>query len=324
MAHPIWSDYFVTFDGDRCDFTIEYDGNIIYEGSAARRPNEQNIRIKINDICADYMRKQPIYSIFWLGTSNEPYEYAFKVTVYDDTTTEVEDVVFTYNYSYDRMSLSPNVINAPIAYVIPASAVLPTSSTGTIYVELFDGEGSIIEYPIPGVTPAEGMQLNAFVYLRNYSNFSEISVYRSEIGRQNFSVVPACAGQYVLYYRNALGGIDFLFVEGKALLKDDYTRHTIGIGTSNDVEGARQKANYQNDIARSWALHTGWIDDAGAANMHHLLGSTDVVLLDTSTNTIYSVNILNNKCEYKTYSNNGNRLVRYDIEVEFAQKMIRR
>lgn len=324
MAHPIWLDYFVTYEGDRCDFTIEHDSNIIYEGSAVRRPNEQIISIKINDICADYMRKMPIYSIFWLGTSNEPYEYAFKVTIYDDSTTEVDDVVFTYNYSFDRMLLGQGRLVAPISNIVSAHCVVPITYTHRSYVGVQDGEGNDIGNPVVGDTPAEGEQRTAWIYLRNYQGARHISFWESEIGDMEYFVEPACTAQYALYYRNALGGIDVLCVEGKALMKDDYTRHTIGVGTSNEVEGARQKVNYQNDIARSWALHTGWINDEGAANMHHLLGSTDVVLLDTETNTIYSVNIKNNNCEYKTYANNGNHLVRYDIEVELAQTLNRR
>lgn len=324
MAHPIWLDYFVTFDGDRCDFTIEYDGDIIYEGTAVRRPGTSTIQIKINDICADYLRKQPIYSIFWLGITSEPSEYTFTITLSDSSTTEVEDVVFTYNYSYDRMNLSPKSLSAPICNKISDNGVFSLSSLRTTYVELLDGEGNVFAYPVAGDTPSTANQSNAFAYLRNYSGAKGVSVFISGVGVTNFDVVPACEGQYILYYRNALGGIDFLLVEGKAVQTDNYTRHTIGTSTSNEKEGVRQNINYQNDIARSWTLHTGWIDDEGAANIHHLLGSTDVVLLDTSTNTIYSVNIKNNNCEYKTYSNNGNRLVRYDIEVELAQTLNRR
>ena len=58
--------------------------------------------------------------------------------------------------------------------------------------------------------------------------------------------------------------------------------------------------------------------------MHHLLGSTEMYLYDMQTEQLHPITLDNPQCEYKTYSNNGNQLVRYDIEATLAQNLTRR
>ena len=82
---------------------------------------------------------------------------------------------------------------------------------------------------------------------------------------------------------------------------------------------------YQNDISSSWILNTGWLNDDEASRMFNLLESTEVYLTDLNEpNVFIPVNITNNSCEYKTFRNNGKKKINYIIELEEANKKIRR
>jgi hypothetical protein len=58
--------------------------------------------------------------------------------------------------------------------------------------------------------------------------------------------------------------------------------------------------------------------------MHHLLNSTEVYLYDISEQRMIPVIIPSNSSEYRTFKNNGNRLVRYELNLQVAQNRIRR
>jgi hypothetical protein len=61
-----------------------------------------------------------------------------------------------------------------------------------------------------------------------------------------------------------------------------------------------------------------------AAKMHHLLGSTEVYLYDLEKDRMIPVVITDNECKYKTFQNEGGKLVEYEINVKVAKQMIRR
>ena len=62
MAIPIWKDKFVTLgSGAYHDFTV-YAGptnlaSVIYQGRAYKKPGEANVMVRVNDICADYLKQ---------------------------------------------------------------------------------------------------------------------------------------------------------------------------------------------------------------------------------------------------------------------------
>lgn len=313
MAHPIWKDYIITIaDLSSVDFWVELNGNRIYNGRAYRKPNAETIEIKINDICANYFANTLPSNFPNNGAQNENYilEFALK---YVDTNTETiitQQVEFYNDWSFNqnRVLYINSLLTAPILRIVPRGATVIASAIGNLSINNLTFEGGISE-----VTNA--------MYIANEGDSVTISAINS--GDITYKVVDNCY-RYILYYLNAMGGWDFLLIEGKDKQTDNYTRHTIGQAYNNDNTRNRGTRNYRNDIVRKWELHTLWIDDAGAQNMHHLLGSTDVYLYDMQTEQLHPVTIANTSCEYKTYSNNGNQLIRYDIEATLARNIIRR
>ena len=316
MAHPIWLDYFVTFSGESCDFSIEYDGDIIYEGTAVRRPGTSTIQIKINDICADYLRQVPLADVVWNGQTDETYGHTFIVNCTDGETSTTEEVTFSPNYTYDYLNENGWGFT-PIGSKV-GKYVCVSSISAVLYVRAYDADNALLYDRVVDVSNDTMTSL-----VEGTDDARIVEVEFPEYTAPYIFEVDECA-RHQLVFRNAVGGIGWLLIEGKSLMTDTYSRTEVGTAQSNDLWVNRQTRIESTDITRKWVLHTGWIDDASAKNMHHLLSSPEVLLYDKDIDDYYAVNILNSSCEYKTYSNNGNQLVRYDIEVEFAQTITRR
>lgn len=288
MAHPIWKDYIISVaDTDVVEFNISLNNALIYSGKAYRKPNASTIDIKINDICANYFAN-PFPTIFPnAGTEGSPYVLSFLIELYYNNTQESKILQLYNDWSgaeWEDTSVL-RFLSALISNKVPRG--VPIISSRTQYLNV----GNVVQIPSENST--------------------------------TYEIVDECY-RYMLYYLNAMGGWDFLLIEGKDKQTDNYTRHTIGQAYNNDQSRNRGTRNYRNDIARKWELHTLWIDDEGAKNMHHLLGSTDVYLYDMQEQQLHPVTLNNSSCEYKTYKNNGNQLVRYDIEATLAQNITRR
>lgn len=326
MAHPIWQDYILTIalqSGETyADFSVSYSGSLIYEGRAYARPGEATIATKINDICADYLANA-LPSVFpRAGAEVQPSEFLFTVDVVTENGTESATfVLFLYDWTFDYSrdyTTTPPILTAPILRKIQRTAPLLFTATSdtTPIVRIYNANGERIEE----YATAEAnnvIDLSAIVV----DTDTEVAICddTEEIVRYKLT---DCT-RYALYYLNALGGWDMLTIEGKEIQADNYTRHTIGHTYDNNQSRNRGTRNYRNDIVRKWQLRTLWIDDAGAQNMHHLLGSVDVYLYDSREGALYPITINNNQCEYKTYANQGNQLVRYDIEATIATNITR-
>ena len=148
-------------------------------------------------------------------------------------------------------------------------------------------------------------------------------VERVVIGNSSFQVVTECA-KYALYYVNAHGGWDCFLIEGNTLEADTLKRYTREMVYDNRDIQNRGIQNYVNEITKGFTFHTGWLLGDQGERMHHLINSTDVYLYDIANEQMIPVIIPTTSCEYKTYKNQGNRLVNYTIQVQIAQNRIRR
>ena len=333
MAHPIWQDYYLQPNETSVDFQVSYNGSIVYEGRAVARSSAERVRIKINDICANYIENA--FPGRFPNTSGEQAQYVFTfdiLTIGESGEVEEYQVSFLYDWSYDYVKGDKVLLSAPILCKIPRNApLLYTATSGTTYIELIEKGGFSSAFnsafDVGGVSTLDGSAI-----ANNIFNLAELAkptdAYVKVYGGEGqppitYAIVDGCY-RYMLYYRNAYGGWDFLLVEGKSLQTDNYTRHSFGRSHDNAQSRNRGMVNYRNDIKRKWKLGTLWINDEGAANMHHLLGTTEVVLYDLNDNLLLPVVVDNSACEYRNYNNNGNQLVRFDIEVSSANNIMRR
>lgn len=153
--------------------------------------------------------------------------------------------------------------------------------------------------------------------------FSELEAIEVQSTGATYRFVDTCA-RYALYYVNAYGGWDVLLMDGLDKEQDELTRHEATRVYDNNSIQNRGTVNHVNEIQKSWTLHTGYLTDEQSGRMHHLLNSVQVYLYDMESGTFVPVVLDGTTTEYRTYRNQGRRLVSYEIQARLAQTRMRR
>lgn len=330
MAEPIWKDYYVTLTSKTdptspgYDFYIALQTNftIIFEGMAYPAPGETYPRIRINDICADYLAHN------FLQAPATPYEATFIV---GRAATSIEAVTFFNDWSYDPYyNRATDGLAFPIIHTFAPGQLLPFSALGdtlTAVITMEDGttvtrtltrEGGndfnddfnedfaigLIEYGDAFVLPLDDYPLAVSV----------------QIGGKVFRRTGRCC-RYALYYVNAHGGWDALPVEGRSIRNDALTRHTLERTYDNNDYAARGGATIVNEMRPKWEFWTGWLNADQSGRMHHLLNSPSVYVHDLEEDIVRPLLLTASTTEYK---DTPGRLYAYKIEAQLAQDRIRR
>ena len=153
--------------------------------------------------------------------------------------------------------------------------------------------------------------------------FSELEAIEVQSTGATYRFVDTCA-RYALYYVNAYGGWDTLVMDGTDMEQDELTRHEATRVYDNNSIQNRGTVNHVNEIQKSWTLHTGYLTDEQSGRMHHLLNSVQVYLYDMESGTFVPVVLDGTTTEYRTYRNQGRRLVSYEVRARLAQTRMRR
>ena len=335
MANPIWKDYCIDLGSEySVHFRIMRDGALLYQGLAVRRPGESSNIIRINDICADYMRVPP-------PTFDEKlipatvYTFLIIKSVNGSSWSRVESVQFIPDWSYDYSSFQPAVLSNPVNGVLdPRQTVLwSTSQTGMITVTIRYAGGGSSQIFIPVTITADfnndynadfatsGVTVNGGTLAVDLSKYDDVAGV--QIGSTVYTVAQACH-RYVLYYRNIHGGWDSLLFEGTCKRTDALTRHEAQHDYDNRQSTGRGTVNYAIEVAREYSLNTGWLNDAQADRMESVLGSPETYLQDLVSGLTWPAVLTGTSIEHKTYDNNGRRLISYAVTLRIAQEMVRR
>lgn len=339
MPSPIWKDYIISLgSAASVHFRVMQGGAVLYQGRSVMRPGQTSNLIRINDICADYMPAQ--VPSFVNGTVIDVSNAVFVVQTSTDGSTgwtDVATVEFSDDWSYDYNSQAGWPLSYPIKDTIDPRQILliPVNSPDmqTVVIHYADGSTSTlwvavkvvpdfnndfnVDFAITGRDISSGI---ITVDLSQYPGASYVTV-----GDETYTIDAGSCSRYVLYYKNAFGGWDSLLIEGNDKRTDQLTRNDIQLDYDNRTESARGRRNYLNEIIWGVQLTTGWLDDVQAGRMHHLLESTDVYLHDLSgVYGLRPVTLTDTVVEYRTYQNNGRRLVNYTFNARVAQDFIRR
>lgn len=336
---PIWKDYFVTLGTMVViPFRIrvqDQNGNIIYNGKSHIKPGETNNSIRINDICADYLTNAlPALSQAEFTALSFPLNFVVEAFLQDWTI--AGQVQFMNDWSYDD-SYNPATmgLSFPVNGKIDSRQWLVytayNASTITVTLTFTDGTTSQVIIPVEisadfsddfntdFARSARAAGSGTAVFdLSAWDNVASVT-----INGKTWEVVTDCR-EWVVYYVNAFGGWDSLLIEGNTIETDSLKRHTREMEYDNRSIQNRGTQNYVNEITKSYTLHTSWMSDAESLRMHHLLNSTEVYLFNINTGDMIPVVLNNTTTEFKTYKNNGGRMVNYTIDATLAQDRIRR
>lgn len=226
----------------------------------------------------------------WIGDSRI---YSFEMTVpRNDSDTNKE---FTINITSNNGILSDNITIRVIQK--PKLPVLIED----IFVSSGDVENALVTIP---------------------DTMGEVLVVYEDETLARYTI-DDCVSNYVLYYRNALGGIDLFPVTGKVIKSNNIEHLTINKKYDNRTPNFG-KTNYENVLTERWQLYSGRLTDQQSKLMHHLINSTYVYLYDIQADKFTPVVITDTEMEYKTYKNNNNKMVYYTINVEASQTKYRR
>lgn len=342
MALPIWRDYFVNLGSDdSLDYRVSVKSgqtfSTIYNGRAYKKPGESTINIRINDICADYITNvlptlpQAAFEVLDLPVT-------FMVEGWDDNQGwyEIDTQSFTNDWSYDS-SFNPATMGlaAPINGRVDARqwVLFTTYVSDSITATLTFADGSTVDVIVPIALTADfNSDFNSdFARALRPASSGTFALDLSEwpnvvsvdIDGTRYEVVTDCR-EWVLYYENAYGGWDSLLIEGNSLTRDDLTRYTYETEYDNRVVSNRSKRNFVNEITKNFTLYTSVMSDDESSRMHHLLNSTEVYLYNIGSGDMLPVILSNTETEYKTFKNQGGKMVSYTIEATLAQYRIRR
>lgn len=316
-AIPIWKDKVIDLGGASVEFRITIGGNTIYSGKAMARPGEANAKVRINDICADYLvNALPAITDRTFTSFALP---SFVVQKKSGGSWSTIDTITFYNdWSYDY-GFTGDVLSFPINGKVTKDMFILHSKkniTATQSATYVKGNGtSSARTCSVSPTPNDGTCV--------YDAGAVSDVVRINIGLTKYIVVDDCY-RHALYYVNAYGGWDHLLVEGTDLEADSLERHIREQEYDNGNISNRGRVNYVNEVTKSWTLNTGLLTDDQASRMHHLINSPLVFLCEIASTTFIPVVITDTTCEYKTYKNQGNRMFNYQLSIELAQNRIRR
>lgn len=286
------------------DFTMKCDNALIYAGRGWAKPNQASVYVRPNEIFSQYLGQ--VFPALIDGQSTDAdLVRAFQI---------ISGTTKNYTFCYGREA---DVDNTP--HHAPITGRL---AKGQYFI------ASVFKAGTSVVTSAGTTVLSAVNKNRVISTAALTGGIRVEVGtgKAAWTIVPKCH-RYLLYYVNDFGAWDSLVMEGNYRQTDTYARSETGVypqaGVSEEV--AQTSKVYLNEITRGMTLNTGFLTDAEAARMHHLLGSVKVYLCDMNDgNAHYPVKITNADCPYKTYKNEGGQMVNYELTVELETTITRR
>lgn len=329
MIHPIWKDYYVDFGAVASvvyDVRLADGTTIIYSGKAQRRPDAETCRVKINDICADYMESLRMQEVDKVeGFISETIAVTFKI--FNSIGSLVEEVTFVNDWSYDYDKEDDGVLSAPIngLFDVRMPLLYSISKAQTIEVDAQDTHADFsidfsadfnIGYDRKWMVDAAS---SGTLILKNiFDQHGDVKV-----GNITYHGERTCA-THALYYINAYGGWDFLLMQGRSVESDSYSRKTMKKEYDNNSVQNRGTSNYLNEVEKTFTLRTGLLFGDQGQRMHHLIGSTEVYMYDLEKGDMIPVVLTTNECRYKTYGTEGNKLMSYEIGVRVAHNRIRR
>lgn len=312
------------------DSSIDYSiypevGSQIFSGKAYKRPGASAISFNIGDICAPYLSSDLDFSNV-ANSLNKLDHVRQKFYVKNSGGVTIDTVEFSNDWSYDPKG-TPTIASRPVKLKVDPRQVFMMSVYGIseCTVTLVGGGQTLLP---PPMSDANGVIAVNSRTMKQGATFGMTAVQvnvKSSDGESSsvlYDVVSPCA-RYALYYVNAYGGWDSLLMTGNNKRVDNYTRATYKTVYSPADLSDRGTVNYRNDIERTISLVTDWLTDEESSRMHHLFGSTNVLLHDLVDDIIRPVTIAAKSWTEKTFRNNGAKLVNYQIDVTIAQDFVR-
>ena len=341
---PIYQDLKHTFASS--DSLVHYtitdaNDNLIYEGSAYRKPGQEKAFIYINRIVASNINIRDIAgpSLRWVN-GYATFTAIVKEATPEATPTEAtpteatpsQRIVvtpptvyrktynFVYNWDYESGAYtSTENINFPVVTEISPNDTIPISYwVGDTVPHISakyhfpDGTESTTNLDYTGVITNDINTINIQASINRTALISSDSV-DIMIGDEiiNTYRTTSC-NRYTLYYYNKRGGVDVIPLNGGLTKSEDFDRTVFNIEYENSSNSNIAKKVINNNITTKYTATTKFMTDEQAARFaKHFLSSPAVMMHDNVDNETYSVILDENSADYKTFKSNGRQFNQY-------------
>ena len=320
---PIYQDKKHTFASS--DSLVHYtitdaNDNLLYEGSAYRKPGQEKAFIYINRIVSSNINIKDISdpSLSWVNGyatfTAVVKEVALNNTVYRTT------YRFVYNWDYESGAYTATVnINFPVVTEISPNDSIPISywvddTVPHISAKYHfpDGTESTTNLDYTGVITNDINTINIQSSINRTALVSSDSV-DIMVGDEiiNTYHTTSC-NRYTLYYYNKRGGVDVMPLNGGLTKSEDFDRTIFNVEYENSLNSNIAKKVINNNITTKYTATTRFMTDEQAARFaKHFLSSPAVMMHDNVDDETYSVILDENSAEYKTFKSNGRQFNQY-------------
>lgn len=320
---PIYQDLKHTFASS--DSLVHYtitdaNDNLLYEGSAYRKPGQEKAFIYINRIVSSNINIKDIAgpSLSWVNGyatfTAVVKEVALNNTVYRTT------YRFVYNWDYESGAYtSSENINYPVTAEVSPNDMIPISYwVGDTVPQISakyhfpDGTESTVNLDQTGAITNDINTINIQSSINRTALVSSDSV-DIMVGDViiNTYHTNSC-NRYTLYYYNKRGGVDVMPLNGGLTKSDDFDRTVFNVEYENSSNSNIAKKVINNNITTKYTATTRFMTDEQAARFaKHFLSSPAVMMHDNVDNETYSVILDENSADYKTFKSNGRQFNQY-------------
>ena len=164
-------------------------------------------------------------------------------------------------------------------------------------------------------TPITLRKVNGMQWLTSTLQSDSVLTTRIEVSGET-TPTSDC---YAVHYLQRNGGWASYLIGGNVIMTDDYERYyTDQAFDNNTIQFERN--TYHNQISTKWKFITEWLSDSESHNLAFNLVPTPKCYLENAyTGEIVPVMIEDESVTYKTYINQGRKLVQYMITFESSQ-----
>ena len=293
---PIWKDTYYTTSADTLVYEIadSNTGEILFTGKAYKAPDADTLKVKVNDICSNYL-VQPFPIAENEISASSVYatiagDVLGSVKEFDFNVSSQTDMTYKFYFDWSYKDLSTDTENLTIPYLISNHAC-----TGMFALDV-------------------AVNFQDEIYEVEYTNIpAQFRFYGLETGY---------CGDYVLYYTNRFGAWSPYLIEGSVVERDSFSQSDYTTAIDNNRQLDRAKTRYYNEITHTYEIKTGWLSDSSSRMLaEHLLSSNNVWLHNLKTNKIIPVVITDSNVDYKTFANER-KMFGYTLNLEESNKKV--
>lgn len=328
---PIYQDIKHTFASS--DSLVHYtitdaNDNLLYEGSAYRKPGQEKAFIYINRIVSSNINIKDITSpsLSWVNGyatfTAIVKEVALNNTVYRTT------YRFVYNWDYESGAYTATEnINFPVTTEVSPNDTIPisywvgdTAPHISAKYHFPDGTESTTNLDYTGVITNDINTINIQSSINRTALVSSDSV-DIMVGDEiiNTYHTNSC-NRYTLYYYNKRGGVDVMPLNGGLTKAEDFDRTVFNVEYENSSNSNIAKKVINNNITTKYTATTRFMTDEQAARFaKHFLSSPAIMMHDNVDNETYSVILDENSADYKTFKSNGRQFNQYTFSFSLTQ-----